>query len=74
MSEGIQKALSSPFGAVYSGFELPFMLSTPLFPQENFLFWVRLWVKLHAGNLKTASLYLKKKRQSNDEDEDELIP
>jgi len=43
------------------------MLPTPLFPQGDFLFWVRLWVKPHIGDSKTASLYSKKKRQSNNE-------
>jgi len=45
LSEGLQKVLSNPFGTVHSGVKPPFALSTPLIPQENFLFWVRLWVR-----------------------------
>jgi len=44
LSEDLRQMLSGPFGAVLSGFEPPFVLSAPLTPRGNFLFWVRLWV------------------------------
>ena len=37
--------LSGPFGGVRSGFRYSGILSVPLFPRRNFLFWVSLWVK-----------------------------
>jgi len=62
LSGGLRQALSGPFGIVLSGFHPPFVLSTPLTPQGNFLFWVRLWVKPH-DNSKTIPQQPKKNRQ-----------
>jgi len=62
LSEGLRQMLSGPFGAVPSGVGPPFMLSAPLTPQGDFLFWVRLWVKPY-DNSKTIPQQPKKNRQ-----------
>ncbi len=66
LTECSRQAISTPFDAVCSGCQPPFVLSIPLLPQRNFLFWVRLWVgrrfqftgwypKIHSHRLRSTA-------------------
>jgi hypothetical protein len=46
LSEEWNRTHSALFDAGRSGIGYPLIPFIPLFPQGNFLFWVRLWVKL----------------------------